>query len=116
MSSKESTKRISRETREHSGDSEQHAKEQREPCLPQLKLTLRLTLSLKELTSTPALQGQGLKSFAQTCSREHWSPLRRQCEMLKWTSLLSMTLFLLEVQQGFQRFKSCCRTFSMERN
>merc|ERR1712038_1507245 len=76
-SSRGSTRRTSRVTRGHLDVSVLPVSEQRGPCQLLPRLTLRLTLSLKVLTSTPLSPGLVLRSFAQIFSRVLWSLLRR---------------------------------------
>merc|ERR1711892_1152673 len=98
------------------GDSELPVREQREPSLPQLRHLLRLTLFLKELTSTPASPVLGLRSSVLIFSVEPWTLWKNLSEMQKWTNLTSTRLFLLAVPLGFPRFRNFFRSFSVERS
>merc|ERR1711963_1027729 len=94
----------------------QHVREPRELSLHQLRLTLRLTLCLRELISTPPSQEPGLRSFALIFSRILLSPLKKLSGMPSLTKLQLMILSWLEDQQEFPRFRSYYRTSLMAKS
>mmetsp|Transcript_16196 Transcript_16196/g.34176 ORF Transcript_16196/g.34176 Transcript_16196/m.34176 type:complete len:251 (+) Transcript_16196:631-1383(+) len=85
-------------------------------CPAPPRRTLRLTLSLMELISTPPSPAPVSRIYAWTTSRNAWIPARRSCAIPRSPRTRSMRLCLWEDPLVFRRSSPCSLSSSTARS